>query len=301
MSAPRSIATPVAASTRTRHLVAGPHRQGRVLGVFPSAVYLEFATRGVLELLAVETADGLRLPCAATLGAASSARPLTAVRAGDDARAGECHIDVGPLVFDVVRWWTPRRPRSVTPAAYDDARLALVSRLLPALPPDIGERLAALTTALAAARADDVAGAATALLGLGDGLTPLGDDVLAGLLVTFAATPPAEATHATEPLARLLADAVADEAPTRTTTLSAALLRNAADGSRCPLSSTSSTRFTASPDRAAVSPMKRSPTSSGGCSPSATRPARGSPTALSPPPAFRGNDQPQARPRPRSP
>ena len=72
MPAPRG----VAASTLTQELIAGPRHQGRVLGVFPSAVYVEFATETGSELLAVETADGLRLPRAATLAAPSSTRPL---------------------------------------------------------------------------------------------------------------------------------------------------------------------------------------------------------------------------------
>jgi Protein of unknown function (DUF2877) len=216
----------VAASTRTRHLVAGPGRAGQVLGAFPAAVYVGFPAEGGGELVAVETADGLRLPCAATLAAASGAGPLQAVRAGDDACVGDGRLVVGPLVLDVVRWWSPRPPRTVS--SYDDARLDAVSQLLPALSQDFEARLGSLTTALAASAASDVPAAASALLGLGAGLTPLGDDLLAGLLVTLAAAP------GTRLLARHLGAVVAGQAVTRTTTLSTALLRDAADGFAVP-------------------------------------------------------------------
>jgi hypothetical protein len=224
----RSEATRAAASTRTRHLLAGPRRSGKVLSVFPTAVYVGFSADEGSELVAVETSDGLRLPRAVTLAAASNARPLRAVRAGDDAYVGEGRLDVGLLRLDVVRWWSPRRPRTVNSAGYDDARLDAVSRLLPALPTELEDRLRFLTRALEAHGSADVQDAVTALLGLGPGLTPEGDDVLAGLLVGLAAVP------RERPLARRLGDVVTGLAASRTTTLSAALLRDAADGFAVP-------------------------------------------------------------------
>lgn len=236
MQAGRSLAGRVAASTRTRRLITGPRRSGRVLGVFPTAVYVavdaergaDGAPQGGIELVAVETADGLGLPSAATLAALSSTRPLQAVRAGDAAHVGEGRLDIGPLAFDVVRWWSPRRPRAVENETYDDARLIAVSQLLPALPAELDDRLRTLTSALTTAIDADVQDAATALLGLGPGLTPEGDDVLAGVLVTLMARP------ATRPLAQRLGDIVASLAESRTTTLSAGLLRDAADGFAVP-------------------------------------------------------------------
>lgn len=228
----RSQATRVAASTRTRHLVVGPRRVGQVLGVFPTAVYVGFTADEVTELVAVETADGLRLPRAVTLAAGSSARPLQAVRAGDDAHVGQVRLEVGPLALDVVRWWSPRQPRTVTSAttssAYDDARLDAVSRLLPPLSPELEDRLGSLTRALEAPGSTDVQDAVTALLGLGPGLTPQGDDVLAGLLVGLAAVPRERR------LARRLGEVVTGLAASRTTTLSTALLGDAADGFAVP-------------------------------------------------------------------
>jgi hypothetical protein len=139
---------------------------------------------------------------------------------------------VGPLGLDVVRWWSPRRPRAVSNQAYDAARLTAVAQLLPPLPPELADRLCALTCALLTGAfpkpsAEQLQDAVTALLGLGEGLTPQGDDVLAGVLVTLAASP------ATQPMAHQLGGIV-DGRADRTTTLSAALLRDAADGFAVP-------------------------------------------------------------------
>jgi hypothetical protein len=203
-----------------------------VLGVFPTAVYVGFSADEGTELVAVETSDGLRLPRAVTVATASSARPLRAVRAGDHAHVGEGRLDVGPLALEVVRWWSPRRPRTVTSSSaatgYDDARLDAVSRLLPALPTELEDRLGSLMRALEATGSADVQDAVSPLLGLGAGLTPEGDDVLAGLLVGLATAP--RERH----LARRLGDVVTGLAASRTTTLSAALLLDAADGFAVP-------------------------------------------------------------------
>jgi hypothetical protein len=224
----RSHARRVAASTRTRHLVAGPRRAGTVLGVFPTAVYVGFPAGRSSELAVVETADGLGLPRAATMAATSAEGPLQPVRAGDDASVGEGHLDLGPLALDVVRWWSPRAPRTVTNPPYDDERLDAITRLVPALPTELQDRLDSLVASLCATHASSLAATTKALLGLGDGLTPQGDDMLAGLLVSL------HAELATRPLASRLGDVVASQAPTRTTTLSAALLRDAADGFAVP-------------------------------------------------------------------
>ena len=258
-----------------------PDAPGQVLGVFPTAVYVGFTADEGSELVAVETADGLRLPRAVTLAAASSARPLRAVRAGDDAHVGEGRLDVGPLALDVVRWWSPRRPGTVTTSTstgYDDARLDAVSRLLPALPADLEDRLGSLTRALEDSGSADLPDAVTALLGLGAGLTPQGDDVLAGLLVGLAAVPRAS------PLARRLGDVVTGLAASRTTTLSAALLRDAADGFAVPALVDLVDGLHRSSTRIGPPPTGRSPTSSYGCSPSGTRLVPRWPTVRSPPP-----------------
>ena len=209
-----------AASSALRGALTADERAGRVLGVFPSAVYVALGD----DLVALETYDALRLPCAVVLPARTVDHPFTRVRPGDRVLAYDAELTVGPLTVEVVRWWRPRRPR--TTDAYDVARLSRLDASLPDLSPSIAGPLAALHRALATGA--DLAPSARGLLGLGAGLTPEGDDVLAGLLVTLQSRRP------TRPLARRLGEAVMALAGSRTTTVSAALLRHAADGYATP-------------------------------------------------------------------
>jgi len=81
-----------------------------------------------------------------------------------------------------------------------------------------------LDARLAAQSSDTIGTAApTGLLGLGPGLTPSGDDVLCGVLVALRAV-------ARQDAAAELAQAIARDAPERTTLLSRAFLRAAAEG-----------------------------------------------------------------------
>ena len=221
----------VAASTRTRHLVAGPRRAGTVLG--------GVSHRGLCRVPCIRrrrahgrgdrrraAAPPRRDPGRDERRRPTGRRPRRRRRIRRRGRLG-----AGPLALDVVRWWSPRPPRIITSPAYD-ARLHAVSRLTA----DTADR--ARTKAwLPGGIADGIAGRIRqlgpgcrhdALLGLGEGLTPQGDDVLAGLLVTL------HAATATRPMACRLGDVVAGQAATRTTTLSAALLRDAADGFAVP-------------------------------------------------------------------
>jgi hypothetical protein len=105
----------------------------------------------------------------------------------------------------VARWWAPRPPR----AGRSGARTDRLAELLAGHPAPV-----------------PVDGEVGDLLGLGPGLTPAGDDVLAGLLVGL---------HHRPDLRGPLAAEVARLAPTRTTALSAALLRHAAAGHAVPM------------------------------------------------------------------
>ncbi|MGZ4631904.1 MAG: oxamate carbamoyltransferase subunit AllH family protein [Actinomycetes bacterium] len=209
-----------AASSALRGALTADERAGRVLGVFPSAVYVALGD----DLLALETHDALRLPCAVVLPARTVDRPFTRVRPGDRVLAHAAELTVGPVTVEVVRWWRPRRPR--TTETYDVARLSRLDASLPDLSPSVAGPLAALRRALATGA--DLATSAQGLLGLGAGLTPEGDDVLAGLLVTLQSRRP------TRPLAHRLGEAVTALAGSRTTAVSAALLRHAADGYSTP-------------------------------------------------------------------
>ena len=52
-----------AASSAVRDLLTGPARPGRLVAAFPRCAYVDVGGR----LVALEAADGLRLPCAVTL------------------------------------------------------------------------------------------------------------------------------------------------------------------------------------------------------------------------------------------
>ncbi|HET6952834.1 MAG TPA: DUF2877 domain-containing protein, partial [Acidimicrobiales bacterium] len=123
----------------------------------------------------------------------------------------------------VTRWFDPRvRLRRVDPVAIDRLAAHVSSRRRPdaLLPPDAAERLADELD-----RGDAPAGA-RALLGRGTGLTPAGDDLLAGALAALRAVG--------SPAADDLGAAVRTLAPARTTRLSAALLDAADRGAVVP-------------------------------------------------------------------
>jgi hypothetical protein len=168
-----------AASAAIRDLVAGAAVRGRAVAVFPRCAYVEVGGR----LLALETWDGHRLPCAVTLADYASRRPFADLLVG------------GEVQISVARWWAPARPRGAV------------------APGDL--------TAPSSSWDDVVLGQ----LGRGPGLTPAGDDLLAGLLLGLAGSP-----ELRDPLAA----AVLRHAPARTTWLSAELLRHAAAGYGVP-------------------------------------------------------------------
>jgi len=190
---------PGAASTSVRDLVSGPLWPGLVVGVHPTCAYVLTGP----HLVALESADGLGLPCAVRLGADRAAAPFGDVRRGDPAAVGDGTVTAGQLSVRVARWWSPPLVR----AGHSPARLGLLAELLERHPSPVATELSA---------AD--------LLGRGPGLTPAGDDVLAGWLL---------AVHHHAELRDPLV-AVLDDLAARTTSLSAALLREAAEGRGLP-------------------------------------------------------------------
>ena len=97
-----------AASTALRDVLSGPPRSARVVGVHPSCVYLLAGS----ELLALETADALGLPCAVRLAAVRADGPFAGVRRDDAAEVGDGLLRAGPVTVRVARWWAPRAPRA---------------------------------------------------------------------------------------------------------------------------------------------------------------------------------------------
>lgn len=198
----RMASLPAAAPLPAHALLTGPVRPGRVVGVHPSCVYV-VSDPG--EVVAVETADGLGLPCALRLGLDRDARPFRAVAVGDPAAVGAGRVVAGPFAAEVVRWWAPpvvRRPHDRQPQ-WQEALEGLLRDVRPPVDPALAPH---------------------ELLGRGPGLTPAGDDVLAGWLL---------AVHHDPDLPADLATAV-EAAPATTTALSAALLREAVQGRGVP-------------------------------------------------------------------
>lgn len=230
---------PVAAAEPLRDLLVAPAREAVVVGAFPTAAYV--AVGG--EVIAVETTDALRLPCAVVIPRTGTRRPLHGLRPGCPARVGDGGLTAGPLAVRVGRWWQPRRARAWHDAPLDAVsgsgfgeRAAGAAAVLPVLPAALDGPLARLEDRLAA---HDLAGLEAAvgdLLGLGPGLTPAGDDVLAGFLVAAHAGSAAseDADPAGDPIVDAVVRAVVGTAPLLTTTLSATLLRHAAHGRGIP-------------------------------------------------------------------
>ncbi|MER7501650.1 DUF2877 domain-containing protein [Nonomuraea pusilla] len=238
-----------AASTAVRPLLEGPRRPARVLAAFPSAVYLEVRTELEPSVLAVVTGEAARLPNAALLSS-----PLPDLAVGEEASAGDGTVRIGRLTLRVRRWWDPAPPLGpVDPALLVEAA-PLLDPLEHGVPcgdaapglahsPASGQGRPGLAGneavgLLAASCASGwLLGAVTAaerLVGLGPGLTPSGDDVLAGLLVTLRQLGAAAGVEPAVRLAGWLAAAVTFDARTRTTPLSATLLHCAARGEAGP-------------------------------------------------------------------
>lgn len=244
---------PGAASRSVQATLEGPVRPARLLAVFPTAIYIAAADGTVLALV---TADAVRLPPAVVLVADSTHTPLTGiVRDGDAASCGAASLRIGRLQVRVARWWTPRRP---CPPQDRAALRAGTTELCALYRRTAGRRLGlphhcrAAVTDLArrTVRGDRPAAvtAAERLIGVGPGLTPSGDDVLSGFLLALRHLAPAARTGRPGPLHGAPRAGRSDEADDgawlgshvtalargRTTDLSAALLGHAARGDGCP-------------------------------------------------------------------
>ena len=216
-----------AVSVRCAALLEGAVQDMDVLAVMPAAVYL--ATRAPrAEVVALLAADAVVHPAALVLTASSASQPFAGLDRATAVSVGAGRLRIGRHEVRVGRWYDPV-PR--LRAAPGSALVGPATVLRAAGGCSGGQhqrlRLGDLAHALGA---DDTAGAiiaVDALLGSGPGLTPTGDDQLAGLLATLhllrggAVPGPTEAAVRTH---------VQDRARARTTLLSAALLEHALDG-----------------------------------------------------------------------
>lgn len=220
------IPTATAATQRVLHaaagmaaapLLRGPDRTGVVVASTTDviAVHVGAADPG---LICLTSHDAVRLPCAMVL-----AEALPEASVGASVSVGDGRLQLPDTVVTTSRW-RPAPPLPVSDPATCSARAAQCPA--PLLDPGLRDAAATLACALRspALQLDHAAGA---LLGLGPGLTPIGDDVLAGALVALRA--------ARSPMATRLARAIEGCEPlSRTSTFSAGLLSYAARGQCVP-------------------------------------------------------------------
>ena len=200
----------------------------------PAAVYLQVQSDRGGDVVGVLTSDAARVPLGCALFRPSNGRPLVAVPAGAPAEVGGGRIVVGDLAVSAAAWWNPRpKLPSLRPALLPEGVRQLRNALygegvphsaftLPGLPVGPGGPLAALRGAVRRADLDAALRTATRLIGLGPGLTPAGDDVMAGTIAGLVLLG--------HPSAERFAAGVYALAAGRTTELSRALLRHAACG-----------------------------------------------------------------------
>jgi hypothetical protein len=210
---------PVAAAgpARVRDLIIGPVRPVDVLGRFATALYVRLPGGEVIALLSL---DAVRLPIGLILPISSREFPLTYL--SGPAVVGSGAVRIGSWSCRVSRLVSLRAPAALTPDRHACEHLRhLLAQFQSA---DVDLRLPDVL--LDDAHAPEVAAdLVRRLLGVGPGLTPAGDDVLAGLLVGLWSF-----DQRAEPL-RL---AVLAGLSAGTTDLSAALLRCAARGESIP-------------------------------------------------------------------
>lgn len=223
---------PAAASTALTSLLNGPARPAEVIAAFPVALYLT-TTEGVVAL---ETPAAVRLPNALTLHPADHATVVRhAGSSGGRLVVGGGGVRVGPVELVVGRWWDPvPRLGSRLDAPTLAARLDELQSLVPPWPdPDdpAAELLAVGRELLAAAIAGRVSAdhAAHCLVGLGAGLTPAGDDLLAGTVAGLVIFESSLGRSTASTPDESLSAAAARRAAT-TTPLAADLTRHAARG-----------------------------------------------------------------------
>lgn len=230
-----------AAAAPLRPLITTPSRALQVAAVFPAAVYLADPATGRV-VLTVVTRGGVPHPNAVRLQAVTADRPFAGIRDRDRVRCGDNRVDLPTGSVVVTRWWSPRpalgrlAPDRLV-AAVDRLQAAVATRTAP-LPDDLRMRFTDLTLAVAMVREQKAVAAVDRLLGLGAGLTPTGDDLLAGLLAATttlgAAMPPGAGLSApTREALGAVADRVEARADVATTAISAALLRHAVQGEVC--------------------------------------------------------------------
>jgi hypothetical protein len=214
-------------SAAVRYLVLASPQPLLVVAAFPAAVYLADPVAGRVRL-ALVARDGIAHPNALVLTDPTARRPLRDLVPGSRVVIGDGEVRVGSRCIRVTRWFDPRPVLPPVDPAELQRRVATVRPLMAATTPPLDPGLEPSVRAFAAALADrsslGIETAGRVLLGRGPGLTPAGDDLLAGALATWVVL---------DRSLNGLGDAIhglLDRAERATTGVSAALLRHAARG-----------------------------------------------------------------------
>ncbi len=208
---------PAVASTAVAEMLLGPAREAAVLGSTAAAAYLAFvAPRAEPEMLALLAPGAVRLPIGMCLPEGMLPD------AGTPAVVGDGAVAVAGARWRPARWWDPR-PRIDRSRVMRSGGRLLVALLQESptsfgLSPGVGVEVAR-------AMIGGDPGPALDQIGRGPGLTPAGDDVVAGVLAVL---------ELTGRLDRGAARAVVDRASTHTSRLSGALLAAASRGQVIP-------------------------------------------------------------------
>ena len=209
--------TPASGPASVQSLISGPTCPADLIAAFPTAAYLRLFGGRVIAVL---THDAVRLPCGLVLAATSAEQPLTGLHGPVLTGAGQ--VRIGTLAVEITRVVSATAPLGLVPDATAVGRAgSRLERLrFNEHGPGLAERLVAHCR-----NPQDVPGLVRLLLGSGSGLTPSGDDVLAGFLV---------GSRSFGVCADELRAAVMAHAPGATTDLSATLLSHAARGESIP-------------------------------------------------------------------
>lgn len=204
------------ASTAIHEYLAVPGT-ATVLGKSSHAVWLQVSD----SVIVVSTVDATRLPNAVEIAAPAAANLLTPLAPGATVDIGLGRIHLGNLTIIVGRWWDPRPNLA-------EVTLTLLETALSDLPSETnaigGEEL---SKALRGRSRASFLAASKNLIGRGTGLTPEGDDYLAGTIAAFRLL--GEAANVDSALAMLdsVGPALDQLAALRTSSFSAALLHHA--------------------------------------------------------------------------
>ena len=211
--APHSV--PAVASGAIRALLTRPPRPAIVLGGSSDALWLDVTD----DVIVVGGRNSVRLPNGIETGV-----PDLFGFVGAPAVVGSGHVRVGPHVIQITRWWVAR-------PSLPDVR----SRELAAAEEQLPIALAGVDHELLGQALGDLNGpllieAAPRLMGLGAGLTPVADDLLAAALATFRLVGGASGHAACGTLIDIAAPEIVEASKGQTTALSAAPIRHAMAG-----------------------------------------------------------------------